>query len=123
MKRSDRVTAVIILVAVALMIAAWIVMHRTRGTVAVINVDGNVVATMDLTSTGPQTLHISGVLGPLVVVTDGKGSIRVTEATCPDQICVHTVPAQSPGDQIICVPNHMVITVKGKGTGIDALAQ
>jgi hypothetical protein len=123
MKRSDRITAVVILVAVALVVVSWIVMHRTRGTVAVVYVDGKVVATVDLTSREPQTLHITGVLGPLVIVADGKGSIRVTKSTCSDQICVHTVPARSPGDQIICVPNRMVITIEGKGTGIDAPAQ
>jgi hypothetical protein len=123
MKRSDRIVGVVILIALMLTIVSWIIMHRTQGAVAVVRVDDKVVATVDLTSLEPQTLRITGVLGPLVIVTDGKGSIRVAEATCPDQICVHTVPARSPGDQIICVPNHMVITVEGKGTSIDALAQ
>jgi hypothetical protein len=111
----------VVLAAVALVVVFWIAMHRAPGTLAVVQVDGKVVATVDLTSREVQTLRITGVLGPLVIVADGKGSIRVAEATCPDQICVHTVPARSPGDQVICVPNHMVITVKGKGTGIDAL--
>jgi len=123
MKRSDRITAVVILVAAALVIVSWIVMHRTPGTVAVVRVDGKVVATVDLTSHDPQTLHVTGVLGPLVIVADGKGSIRVTESTCLDQICVHTVPARSPGDQVICVPNRMVITIEAKGNRIDAVAQ
>jgi len=123
MKRSDRITGLIILAAIALVAVSWIVMHRTLGTLAVVRVDGKVVATVDLTSHEPQTLDVTGVLGPMVIVADGKGSIRVTESTCPDQICVRTTPARSPGDQVICVPNHMVITVEGKGTGIDALAQ
>jgi len=123
MKRSDRITAVVILTAVALVVVSWIIMHRTRGTMAVVRVDSKVVATVDLTSREPQTLHITGALGPLVIVADGKGSIRVTESTCLDHICVHTVPARSPGDQVICVPNRMVITIEGKGNGIDALAQ
>jgi len=123
MKRSDRITGVVILAAVALVIVFWIVMHRTPGTLAVVQVDGKVVATVDLTLREVQTLRITGVVGPLVIVADGKGSIRVAEATCPDQICVHTIPARSPGDQVICVPNHMVITIEGEGTGIDALAQ
>jgi hypothetical protein len=122
MKRSDRITAVVVLTALALVAAAWVVMHRTPGTVAVVQVDGRVVATVDLRSHEPQTLHIAGVLGPLVIMADGEGSIRVAEATCADQICVHTVAARSPGDQIICVPNRMVITVEGEGNGIDALA-
>jgi len=123
MKRSDRITGLIILAAIALVAVSWIVMHRTPGTLAVVRVDGKVVATVDLTSHEPQTLDVTGVLGPMVIVADGKGSIRVTESTCPDQICVRTTPARSPGDQVICVPNHVVITVEGKGAGIDALAQ
>jgi hypothetical protein len=123
MKRSDRITAVVILTAMALVAVSWIVMHRTQGTVAIVRVDGQVVATVDLTSRKPQTLHITGALGPLVILADGKGSIRVTESTCTDRICVHTIPARSPGDQIICVPNRMVITIEGAGAGIDALAQ
>jgi len=123
MKRSDRITGVVILVAMALVVVFWIVIHRTPGTLAVVQVDGKVVATVDLTLHEVQTLRITGVLGPLVIVADGKGSIRVTAATCPDQICVHTIPARSPGDQVICVPNHMVITIEGEGTGIDAVAQ
>ncbi|MFZ2413529.1 MAG: NusG domain II-containing protein [Candidatus Cryosericum sp.] len=122
MKRSDRITALVILAAITLVVVFWIIMHRTTGTLAVVQVDGQIVATVDLTSPELQTLHIAGLVGPLVVVADGNGSIRVSEATCPDQICVHTVPARSPGDQIICVPNHMVITIKGK-EAVDALAQ
>ena len=101
MKRSDRITGVVILAAVALVIVFWIVMHRTPGTLAVVQVDGKVVATVDLTLREVQTLRITGVVGPLVIVADGKGSIRVAKATCPDQICVHTIPARSPGDQEI----------------------
>jgi hypothetical protein len=123
MKRSDRITAVIILCAVAILVVVWVIMHHTLGTVAIIRVDGKVVATVNLTLRDPQTLHIAGTLGPLVIVADGKGSIRVAKSTCPDQICVKTSPARSPGDQVICVPNRMVITIEGKRTDIDALAQ
>lgn len=122
MKRSDRITGIVLLVAAALVLAAWLVVHQTNGAVAVIRVDGTVVATVDLTRHEPQTLHIEGLLGPMVIVADGSGSIRVIESTCPDQICVHTSPARSPGDQIICVPNHMALTVQGKRSKIDAVA-
>jgi len=122
MKRGDRITAVVLLIAALLVTAFWIFTHRTPGIRAVVRVDGEVVATVDLTLLEPRTLHVQGVLGPIVILADGKGSIRVEEATCPDQVCVHTSPAHSPGDQIICVPNHMVITIEGRGTSIDALA-
>jgi hypothetical protein len=123
MKRSDRVTAVIIVSALALLVVVWVVMHHAGGSVATVQVDGKVVATFDLTSATPRTLRVAGVIGPVDIATDGQGSIRVVDATCPDQICVKTHPAHSPGDQIICVPNHMVITVESGRSTIDALAQ
>ena len=79
MKLSDRITCLIILAAIALVAVSWIVMHRTLGTLAVVRVDGKVVATVDLTSHEPQTLDVTGALWPMVIVADGKGSIRVTE--------------------------------------------
>jgi hypothetical protein len=123
MKRSDRITAVIVLSAVVVLAIVWVFMHRAGGSVASIRVDGNLVATVDLTSTTPRTLRVAGVIGPVDILADGKGFIRVVDATCPDQICVKTSPAHSPGDQIICVPNRMVITVERGRTTIDALAQ
>lgn len=122
MKRSDWITGIVLLVAAALVLGAWVAVHHVRGSVAVIRVNDAIVATVDLGKREPQTLHIQGALGPMVIVSDGTGSVRVTESTCPDQICVHTAPARSPGDQIICVPNRMVITIEGKGTRIDAVA-
>jgi hypothetical protein len=123
MKRSDRVTAVIVLSAVAILAVVWVIMPRASGTVAYVRVDGKLIATVDLTSTTSRTLRVAGAIGPVDIMADGKGTIRVVDATCPDQICVNTSPAHSPGDQIICVPNRMVITVERGRTDIDALAQ
>jgi hypothetical protein len=123
MKRSDRIAAVLVIAAAVIFAIVWIAMHRVSGRIALIHVDGKLVATVDLSSEIPHTLHIAGALGPVDVLADGKGTIRVLDATCPDQICVKTAPARSPGDQIICVPNRMVITVEGKRTTIDALAK
>lgn len=123
MKRSDRIMAVVILCAVTILLVAWGIVHRTSGSVASVRVDGKLVASVDLTSATPRTLRVQGVIGPVDIVSNGKGSIRVADATCPDQICVKTSPAYSPGDQIICVPNRLVITVERGRMDIDALAQ
>lgn len=123
MKRSDRITAVVLTVAVALVVILTFLVHGTQGRTAVVRVDGQIVRTVDLASTSAESMTIEGVLGPVDIATDGRGSIRVTRARCPDQVCVHTAPAKSPGEQIICVPNHLVITIEGNRSDIDALAQ
>ena len=43
-------------------------------------------------------------------ITVSKDGIRVTDASCPDQICMHTVWKGSGSLPIVCLPNHLVIT-------------
>ncbi len=123
MKTSDRIVAIIVAAAIILLAIASFFMHRTAGTRAVVRVNGDIVLTVDLTDSTAQDFHVNGVIGVVDLHTDGKGAIRVTRATCPDQICVHTTPAHSPGDQIICVPNHLTVTVEGGKKHVDVLAQ
>jgi thiamine biosynthesis lipoprotein len=45
-----------------------------------------------------------------VVITDGK--IRISEANCAGQQCVHSGAKKNAGDLIVCAPNHLLISVK-----------
>lgn len=57
-----------------------------------------------------------------LVIKDGYAS--VTQASCPDGICVNHRRISRPGESIICLPNKVVITViSEKETGeVDAVA-
>lgn len=123
MTKSDRITAVIVAIAVTLLSIVMLCMRRQPGTIAVVRVDNRTVLTIDLTAGTSQDFRVQGVLGPVRIRTDGRGSVRVVEATCPDQICVHTKAAHNAGDQIICAPNHLALTVEGGRNDVDALAQ
>lgn len=39
--------------------------------------------------------------------------VRMTEADCPDQICVHTAEISSDGETIVCLPNRIVLEIQG----------
>ncbi|TJX14784.1 NusG domain II-containing protein [Tissierella creatinini] len=43
----------------------------------------------------------------------GDNSIRVIEADCPDKIDVKKGPISRIGETIVCLPNRMVIEIKG----------
>src|SRR5208283_4365893 len=45
--------------------------------------------------------------GPLTVEVK-NGSIRVKDADCPNQICVHKGWISRPGQSIVCLPNRMI---------------
>lgn len=44
----------------------------------------------------------------------GDGKVRVIEADCPDQLDVKQGYIESPGEVIVCLPNKLVIEIKGK---------
>lgn len=53
-----------------------------------------------------------------------NGSVRMLEADCPDQVCVHTAPISKPGQTIVCLPNRVVIEITGSGEVlIDDISQ
>lgn len=49
---------------------------------------------------GENTLQIS------------EGKVWLSEADCPDKICVNTGKIQYPGQSIICLPHKVVIEIK-----------
>lgn len=123
MKRSDRVTAIIIAAAIILLVSSYALFRRPAGNTAVVSVDGVETARIDLLERTPRTLEVHGTSGVLLLEVPGDGSVRVIQAPCPDQICVHTKAARTAGDTIICVPNRVVIAVIGRGEVPDAVAQ
>jgi hypothetical protein len=63
------------------------------------------------------------VKGPLgltkVVITGSKAFIA--ESCCPALTCVHSAPAQKPGDWIACLPNRVLVTIEQRSESeVDA---
>lgn len=48
------------------------------------------------------------------------GGIRVVESNCPERFCVRTGRISRQGQTIVCVPNRVVIEVRGGRRGYDA---
>lgn len=77
--------------------------------------DGVLVKTIDLSE--PQIFRVEYQGGYNVVeVADGK--IFVTEASCPDHVCIDHGPAAG-GAPIVCLPNRLVIKFQGANDGPD----
>lgn len=41
-----------------------------------------------------------------------EGEADVTEASCPDKICVHQSPISETGETIVCMPNRVIVTIE-----------
>ena len=87
----------------------YVTQTNTHGNAVDIILDGQLVKTIPLSENAPSTTftisgpHITNVLE----VTHGR--VRVVEANCPDQVCVHQGWLTSSLRPIVCLPNNMVI--------------
>lgn len=58
----------------------------------------------------------------LLVIKDGKAD--VTEADCPDKLCVHQKAISKTNETIVCLPNKVVVQVIGAGESeLDSIAR
>ncbi len=52
-----------------------------------------------------------------------NGHVKMIKADCPDQYCVQHHSISKNGESIICLPNKVVLTIKGKDEGeVDAVS-
>ncbi len=119
MKKYDFIVIAAALAVAGIMCLFLYGFNNNSGAYVKIEVDGKAVETLPLdrdtervitTDYGSNTLVISG------------GEAYVSEADCPDKICVHHSKIHRSGESIICLPHKTVVTVVGADDGIDAQA-
>lgn len=81
---------------------------------AVITADGTEIACLPLDT--DCVYHI----GETNTIEISGGQVRMTEADCPDKVCIHTGKISQSGQTIVCLPNRVVIFISGKNPGVDA---
>ena len=92
---------------------SYFALGRGEGTVAVISVDGEVLERIDLSKVRkPYDLEISTGYGRNTVHVE-RDAISVSEADCPDRICVYQGRLTGSGIPIICMPHRLVIEIEG----------
>ncbi|MBP5291915.1 MAG: NusG domain II-containing protein [Lachnospiraceae bacterium] len=89
---------------------------RSTGTVVVVRVDGEISASYPLSVNRKVT--IEGVGGRNVLEISG-GEAKVTEADCPDKLCVHHTSISYDGQSIVCLPHRVTVTVEDHEPGVD----
>ena len=112
-----------ILLVLALLILAggvWLFLRLTRqeGAEAIVTVDGVEAARLPLDTDTVRTFE-TGAFSNTVVVENG--CVYVSEANCPDLICVHQGAVRYDGETIVCLPHKLIVTVTGgEWSGLDA---
>jgi len=112
-KKADVLLAVFILAA-GILSAVGLAFGGGAGEVARITVDGREYGVYDLTEDQTITVESNGHFN---IVTISGGQVSVTDADCPDKLCIRQGPAGRTNQSIVCLPNRMVIEVTGPDSG------
>lgn len=98
-------------------VVGWMFIN-TDGKTAVITLDGEVIEEVDLSKVeGFYTIDVKGKHHNTIEAEQGR--IRVSHADCPDQVCVETGWIEDGSKPIVCLPNRLVIEIRGDGAEVD----
>lgn len=97
----------------------WAFWPKKAGNTATVTVNGETVLAVSLLQEGEYPLEGYGGFSLTVMVE--KGQVRVEESTCPDLICQNHVPISRAGEQIVCLPARIVVSVTGEEAEADAV--
>lgn len=116
MKKRD-----IILILSVLLIAAalFLVVEMTKkdGAGVVVKVDGKEIAEYSLSENA--TYELNGGTNILVIE---NGKAYLSDANCPDKLCVHQGKISRTGEVITCLPNKLTVTVFGAEESLDLIS-
>ena len=103
------------LTALALAALTWAL--RGPGQQVVVRVDGTVTASFPLSEDRTYRIETADGGENLLVIEDGTA--RLTEANCPDRLCVNQGAIRWAGDSIICLPHGVSSEITGQPDELD----
>lgn len=114
MKKND-IILIAVLLAAALLTAVgmriWQMNNTRDAAKVVVTIDGQVYGTYPLDEDRTERIELQD--GSYNILTISDGYADVTEASCPDQICVKHNHIKYSKESIVCLPNKVVVTVEG----------
>lgn len=122
MKRKRNTILFFLLLVILIMIGFLIqkFFFGKSGTRAIIEQNGETIAELDLSKNTELVLNDGN--GGSNTITVNNGQISVTDANCPDLVCVRTGAISQTGEVIACLPHKLIITISSVQTdSLDGL--
>lgn len=123
-KRFGKQDAIVILVIVALCAGLlYFYYFRTgdNGEYAIVTVDGVEYGKYSLDEEEVIQIRIDGEVTNTLTISNGKADM--TDASCPDHLCVNQKAISKDKETIVCLPNKVVVTIESnEESDIDAVA-
>ena len=123
MNRSGKILLFLLLAAVVLS-AGFILLKKEKPSapVARITRDGELLREIPLDEVEESySFVVEDELGSNTILVE-PGRIRVSEADCPDQVCVNQGFISDGTVPVVCLPHQLMIEIVGGGSEFDAAA-
>jgi len=107
---------------ISLVVIVIINFTKTEGDKIIIIKDGKVYETLDLNKNTTFTMKEDN--GAYNIITIEDGWVSMTEANCPDKICVKHSKIHYNGESIVCLPHKLVVEIhNGENNEVDIIAK
>ena len=117
--RNDKIL-IFSLVAIASFFFLRLFFISNKAREALIKIDNRPVQRVSLRM--DRRINLEGENGK-VVIEVREGRVRVVESTCFQRICINTGWINKPGQNIVCLPNKVLVTIEGKESPkVDAVS-
>ena len=114
-KRDIILIASVLIVAVALLLV--VELTKKDGAGVVVKVDGREIGQYSLEENGTHPLN-----GGTNILVIENGKAYLSDANCPDKLCVHQGKISRTGETITCLPNKLTVTVFGAEESLDLIS-
>lgn len=111
------------LIAAALVLFFFVqIFHGKSGAYAEVTIDGELYGTYALYEDQTVLIRQNGMVTNTLMIKDGKADM--TDADCPDLLCVHQRSIGKENETIVCLPNKVVVKIVGakEKSDMDSIA-
>lgn len=114
--------AVLAVIAAAVFVIFSVLGKKEDGAYVLVTTDGEAYGTYSLEEEQEIPIIQDGVTTNVLIIENGFADM--TEADCPDKLCVHQKAISKNNETIVCLPNKVVVQVMGsEESGFDSIAK
>lgn len=107
--KKDLILVIVILAISAVGFFINYTIHKQPAAIVEVSVDGRVTATYPLDEDLDIILQGAGSGTNHLIIENSTA--RISEATCPDKVCIHQGIIDENGQMLVCLPNRLIVTI------------
>lgn len=109
MKKNDLILLITVILVSAALFAGYRLFFYQSGDSVSVMVDGKVYQKLPLNT--DTALDIPGAAGGTNHLEIKNGTASITDADCPDKLCVHQKKIKNQGESLVCLPHKVTVLV------------